>query len=622
MDRRLFAVSALVIPLSLCLAGCAGGAGGAIMDPAPPAISTQPASRAVNLNQTATFTVTATGALPLSYQWQKNGANISMATAASYTTPPASSGDNGAQFDVVVSNTFGSVTSNPATLTVLPAAGPSTDVLTFKNDQARTGQNLSETTLTPAVVTSATFGLRHTLAVTGKVDAQPLYVSQLNIGGTAHNTVFVATEHDLVYAFDADSGNLLWQQSVANGESTSDNRGCGQVSPEIGVTATPVIDRTAGAHGTIFVTAMTRDNSNNYHQRLHALDLTTGAELLGGPKEVQATLPNQSGQDVFDPAQYKERPGLLLLNGVVYTAWSSHCDDQPYSGWIMGYSEATLAQTSTLDIGLNARGGGPSIWMSGAGMAADSAGNIYLLAANGVFEKTLTNGFPSGGDYGNAFVKISTTGGVLAVADYWEMDNEVSENGADADLGSGGVVLLPDVKDSGGTVRHLAVGAGKDRNIYVVDRDNMGKFSAGSNNVWQELDGVLPGGIWAGPAYFNGTVYYGDVSGTLKAFPVSQAKLASSPTSESASSFGYPGTSPTISANGATNGIVWVAENSSPAVLHAYDATDLSKELYNSAQAGSRDACGAGNKFIAVTIADGKVFMGTTSSVCVFGLLP
>jgi len=622
MDRRPFAVAALLLLLGPLLGGCGTSSFGVGINQLPPTITSQPQNQIVNLGQNATFSVTATGSAPLTYQWQENGMNIPGATSASYTTLSTTMMDNGAVFRVTVTNSFGSQTSNPATLSFNPVNESGTDVSTYKNDLARTGQNLTETALTLANVNSTTFGLLRNLAVTGKVDAQPLYLSQFNINGTPHNVVYVATEHDLVYAFDSDNAAMLWMAPVVEaGETPSDNRGCGQVSPEIGVTATPVIDRNAGPHGAIFVVAMSKDGSGNYHQRLHALDLTTGAELFGGPKEVQATYPDQGGQTTFDPSQYKERPGLLLLNGQIYTSWSSHCDNQPYTGWIISYNETTLAQTTIFNIAPNSNGGGPSIWMSGGAPAVDSAGNIYVLAANGVFETKLTNGFPSGGDYGNAFVKISTTNNALAVADYFEMDNETSENGSDADLGSGGAMLLPDFTDSGGTVRHLAVGAGKDSNLYVVNRDNMGKFSATSNNIWQELDGVLPGGIWSTPAYFNHVVYYGDVGGTLKAFTITNAMLSASPAFETTTMFGYPGTAPAVSANGSSNGIVWAAENSSPAILHAYNATTLA-ELYNSGQAGARDHCGDGNKFITPTIADGKVFLGTQTSVCVFGLLP
>jgi Immunoglobulin domain len=624
MDRRWSGVAAFLLFAVCAMPGCGGTSTVAVgVNQNPPTITAQPMSQTVAVGQTATFSVTATGDAPLSYKWQENGATISGATSSSYTTQPTTAGDNGDTFSVTVSNPAGSRTSNTATLTLTGIVASGTDVTTYKNDLARTGQNLTETLLTTSNVNSTSFGLRHTLSVMGKVDAQPLYLSQLTVGGAPHNVVFVATEHDLVYAFDSDTGAMLWNVSLAPaGESVGDDHGCGQVSPEAGITATPVIDRNAGAHGTIFVVAMTKDSGGLYHERIHALDVASGAELLGGPVEVQATYPTSTGTTTFDPHQYKERPGLLLLNGSVYTMWSSHCDISPYTAWIIVYSETTLARTLVFNLAPNSNGNGPSIWMSGGAPAVDSAGNIYVLAANGVFETTLDpNGFPVGKDYGNAFVKMSTANNTLAVADYFEEDNEVSENGTDADLGSGSAMLLPDLKDSNGVTRHLAVGAGKDSNIYVLDRDNMGKFSPTSNNIWQELDGVLPGGIWSTPAYFSNTVYYGDVSGTLKAFTITSARLSSSAAAQSTTHFEYPGTAPAISANGSANGIVWAAENSSPAVLHAFSAGNL-VELYNSAQAGARDQCGSGNKFITPTIADGKVFLGTQNSVCVFGLLP
>ena len=496
------------------------------------------------------------------------------------------------------------------------------DVTTYKNDLARTGLNPSETILTTSNVNPATFGLLRTLSVTGKVDAQPLYLSQLSISGSAHNVVFVATEHDMVYAFDSDTGSALWSVSIANGNSPSDDRGCNQVTSEIGVTDTPVIDRNAGLHGAIYLGAMSKDAQGNYHHRLHALDITTGAELFGGPKEISATFPSASGQTTFNPAQYKERPGLVLLNGVVYMSFSSHCDAEPYTGWILGYNENTLAQAAVLNLGPN--GGGPSIWMSEGAPAVDSSGNLYVLTANGLFDTTLNaNGFPNQGDYGNSFVKISTANNTLTVADYFAMSNEDTESNGDVDLGSGGALVLPDFTDSTNTVRHLVVGAGKDGNLYVVNRDSMGKFSSSGNNIWQDLNNILPGGIWSTPAYFNNTVYYGAVNGPLRAFPISAAKLASSPSSQTGNTFAYPGTAPTISANGMSNAIVWAHENTNPAVLHAYDATNLTNELYNSNQApNGRDRCGPGNKFITPTIADGKVFLATTTSVCVYGLLP
>ena len=588
-----------------------------------------PASRTVAPGQTATFSTTATGSTPLNYQWQKNGTAISGANSASHTTPPVTTADNGATFLVVVSNSAGSATSNPATLTVSASAPPpasATDVVTYHNDIARTGQNLSETILTTANVNSITFGKLRSLSVDGKVDAQPLYLSNLtNIAGGTHNVLYVATEHGSVYAFDADDGTQLWKIStLGSGEVTSDARGCDQVVPEIGVTATPVIDRNAGPHGVIYVVAMSKSGTT-YFQRLHALDVTTGAEVFGGPKTVTGSFPgtgdNSSGGNViFDPAQYKDRAALLLLNGVVYIAWSSHCDIRPYTGWIMAYNPTTLAQTSVLNVVPNGSEG--AIWMANTGPSADSAGNIYLLDANGDFGTSMNgSGFPSNGNFGNAFLKISTSGG-LAVADYFEMHDQQQENASDLDLGSGGALVLPDLTDGSGNVRHLAVGAGKDGHIYVVNRDAMGKFNTSTNNVYQDLSGVLGNGIFGMPAYFNGTLYYGAVGDSIKAFKITSAKLSTGPTSQTSNTFGYPGATPSISANGTSNAIVWATENTNPAVLHAYDASNL-HELYNSNQAGSgRDQFGAGNKFITPTVVNGKVYVGTTNSVGVFGLLP
>jgi hypothetical protein len=517
--------------------------------------------------------------------------------------------------------------SKPSVTTVPPSIPATTDVLTYHNDIARTGQNLAETTLTTGNVNSSTFGKLGFYSVDGLVDAEPLYASQVAVpsNGT-HNLLIVPTEHGSVYAFDADSGATIWQvTTLKTGETTSDDRGCGQITSEIGVTSTPVIDRASGPNGAVYVVAMSKDSSGNYHQRLHALDLLLGTELFGGPTEVQATYPgtgdNSNGTSVvFDPGQYAERAALLLLNGVIYTAWTSHCDIRPYTGWILGYSESTLAQTSVLNVTPNGNEG--SIWMAGAGLAADSSGNIYFLDANGDFDTTLNaSGFPADGDYGNAFMKLSTSAG-LAVADYFEMNNGVSESDSDTDLGSGGTIVLPDLTEGSGNTLHLAVGAGKDSNLYLVNRDSMGKFAANSNNIYQELAGVLPGGVWAMPAYFSNTIYYGSVGSPIQAFTITNAKLSTSSTSQTANSFAYPGATPSISANGTSNGIVWAVENSNPAVLHAYNAASLS-ELYNSNQAGNgRDQFGSGNKFITPMIVNGKVFVGTPSGVAVFGLLP
>jgi outer membrane protein assembly factor BamB len=499
------------------------------------------------------------------------------------------------------------------------------DVLTYHNNNARTGVNFSETTLNLANVNSASFGKLFTISVDGLVDAEPLHLSAVPISGANHNLLIVATEHGSVYAFDADTGALIWHKTtLQSGETTSDDRGCSQVTPEIGITSTPVISRPPGSNGVIYTVAMSKDSSGNYHQRLHALDAATGAELYSGPKEITAKFPgtgdnSSGGYVVFDPAQYKERSGLLLVGGMVYLAWASHCDIRPYTGWVMGYSATTLAQKTVLNVTPNGNEG--AIWGSGAGLTSDGLGNIFFLDANGVFDTTLNSkGFPSSGDYGNAFIRL-TTKGALAVADYFEMDNGVQESDSDTDLGSGGATLFA-VKDSSGTTWQLAAGAGKDSNLYVVNRNSMGKFNPNSNNIYQELSGALPGGIWSMPAFYDGRLYFGPVGQPILEFQFENAKLLTSPVAQTSNSFAYPGATPSISSNKGAEGILWATENTNPAVLHAYNALTL-HELYNTNQAaGSRDHFGDGNKYITPLIVNGKVYVGTTNGVGVFGLLP
>ena len=391
-----------------------------------------------------------------------------------------------------------------------------------------------------------------------------------------------------------------------------------------------MIDRKQGKNGTLFTIGMSKDAGGNYHQRLHALDITTGAEISGSPIEIAASYPgtgdnSTNGNVIFQAGQYKERAALLLLNGSIYMGWSSHCDYRPYTGWVMAYSESTLQQTRVLNLTPNGSEG--SIWMSGDGIAADSSGNLYFLDANGTFDTTFTaNGFPAKNDFGNAIIKLSTSGN-LAVTDYFETYNTVNEPTGDEDLGSGGEVSLPDQMDAGGVVHHLIVGAGKDSNIYLADRDNLGKFSANGpidHNIYQEVTGALANSVFSTPAFFNGVLYYGAMGDALKAFPMTNAKLAGTWSSRSAATFSYPGTTPSISANGTQNGIAWAAESSmsATAVLHAYDATNLAHELYNSGQAANgRDSFGKGNKYITPLIVNGKVYVGTQTGVAVFGLL-
>jgi len=506
------------------------------------------------------------------------------------------------------------------------ASAFATDVVTYHNDIARTGQNLQETILTTSNVKSSKFGKLFTMPVDGVIDAEPLYLAGVSIAGGTHNVVYVVTENDSVYAFDADAGTQLWKASLLqSGETPSGDLGCSQISPQIGITSTPVIDRSSGPHGTIYVVSMSTKGAS-YFQRIHALDVSTGQEEFGGPAVVQAKYPghgenSQNGYVVFNPKQYAERQGLLLLNQVIYTGWTSHCDSPPYTGWLIGYSESTLAQTSVLNLTPNGSEG--AIWQAGAGMASDGA-DIYFLDANGTFDTTLNSkGFPVNGDYGNAFMKVSTTNNQLAVADYFNMYNTVEESDSDEDLGSGGALVLPAMTDAGGVTRYLAIGAGKDSNIYIVDRTNMGKFNPNKNEIYQEINGALSSGVWSMAAYFNGSVYFGPQGNNLLQFNFSQAKLSTSPSSRSSATFEYPGTTPSISANGSSNGIVWAIEHSDPNdVLHAYQAGNLTKELYNSNQAsGGRDQFGQASHFGTPMIVNGKVYVGTTTNVTVFGLL-
>jgi hypothetical protein len=617
-----------------------------------PSITVQPTNQTVTAGLTATFTVTASGTAPLSYQWQSapSGSTTFTNVGAASATPGlnvanTTVGMSGSKYRVVVSNGINpSATSNSATLTVNPVNASSVTVLTFHNDVGRTAQNLNETILTTANVNGAQFGLVGTITVDGLVDAEPLYVGGMTISGETHNVVFIATENDSVYAFDADTFTKLWQNqllsSTSPAETPSDNHGCDQVVPIIGVTSTPVIDLSAGPNGTIFVVAMSK-NGSTYHQRIHALDLTTGLDRLSAT-DVAATFSgsgtgSSGGVQTFDPGSYEERAALLVVNGTIYTTWTSHCDATPYNSWVIGFSESNLARNTILDMTANgassAGHGGQEggIWMAGAGPAADSTGNIYLLIGNGTFDTTLNgSNFPNMCDFGNSFMKLSTaatncTGTALGVADYFTMHNaccgSTSESYQDTDLGSGGVVVLPDLQ-SGATTFHLAVGAGKDGNLYVVNRDSMGKFNANNDSaIYQELGGALSGGVWSTPAYFNNTVYYGPVDNNLLAFSITNAQLSSSPKTSS-NTFGYPGTMPSISANGTANGIVWTLDTGNTGTLFAYNAGTMA-QLFSGTFTATASA-----KFATPMIANGKVYAGTGptgagngGSVAVFGLL-
>jgi hypothetical protein len=496
-------------------------------------------------------------------------------------------------------------------------------VTTYRYDGARSGQNLRESVLTHANVNAAEFGKLFSLPVDGQVYAQPLYLPSLTISGKIHNVVFVATEHDSVYAFDADSGTgsygspLWWVSLIGTGETTAgvaDVLNCNSISPEVGITGTPVIDPSTN---TLYVVAVSARNTRLIH-RLHALDVTTGAERPGSPVIITASVPG-SGDGFFStsptvefgPDFHKNRAGLLLLNGVVYTSWGSYCDSLSYHGWIIAYDAKDLRQVAAFNTTPNANQG--SFWMGGGAPAADADGNIYAVSANGQFDAD-ANGL----DFGDSLLKLSSYG--LTLLDYFTPFNQRELDRNDIDLGSSTAVLLPDLAGSSAH-RHLLVSAGKEGRIYLVDRDRMGRFQAsGDGQIVQSLNGAI-GALFGGPAYFNNTLYFAAAFDTLKAFSISEAHISTSPSSESSQIFGYAGAVPVVSASRSSNGIVWAVEGSFGGMLHAYNASNLAIELYNSQMEGSRDALGSFLPFSVPTVAHGKVYVGTANAVVVYGLL-
>jgi hypothetical protein len=502
------------------------------------------------------------------------------------------------------------------------------NVTTQHNDNARTGQNLSETILTPANVNVNKFGQLFSQTLDGYVYAQPLYVPNLSIPNLGnHNVVYVATEHDSVYAFDADSNiSVLWQVSFINAAKgittvSSNDAGCSDLVPEIGISGTPAIDTTTG---TLYVVSNTKQNGK-FFQQLHALDITSGAEKFGGPVLINAKVKGTGDGSVngyvhFDPLKNNQRPGLLLQNGSVYISWASHCDIGPYHGWVMSYNSQTLKQNGVWNSTPNAGLGG--FWSGGAGIAADSSSNLFIASGNGMFDVNT-----GGRDYGDSIIKLAPpTNDRFKAVDYFTPFDQGSLYNGDVDLGSGGVLLLP---DQAGTYPHLLVESGKEGTIYLVSRDNMGHYNPNNNNqIVQSLNTTI-GGVWGMPAWWNNNVYFGGSYDFMKVFSFTPSTelLSTNPTSESATYYNYPGPTPSISANGTTNGIVWTlqTDGSGPngaAILHAYDATNLATELYNSTQNAGRDTPGGAVKFTLPTIANGKVYVPAVQQLNVYGILP
>ncbi len=613
--------------------------------------------------------LTITQSLPVTATVQNDAGAAGVTWSAS---GPACSGTTCGTFARVTSNSATYVAPNTAGIYSISAISVAdvtkrasisigvtdlTGVLTYHNNLSRDGTNTHEFALTTSNVNTTTFGKLFSCQADGAIYAQPLWVPNLTVAGASHNVIIVATQHESLYAFDADATpcTTLWHVNLvdsAHGGSSGETSvpsggagalvgsGYGDISPEVGITGTPVIDPTSN---TIYVVSKSVNASTQFFQRLHAIDLTTGAERVA-PHSIDSSISvpgtgagSIAGRVAFDPRNESQRAGLVLSNGVVYVAWASHEDRDPYHGWVMGFNASTLAlvangvfnstpnQVGTLSY---SRGG---IWMGGGAPAVDAAGNLFFITGNGTFDANT-----GGSNYGDSVVRLSTASG-LSVADYFTPLDQASLDANDTDFGSGAATILVD--QPAGPVTHLVIGGGKQGNLFLLNRDSMGKFSSSTNNVMETVN--LGNAIFATPVFWQNNLYVAGV-GTLKqfVFNTSTGKFNGAPFSQSSTSYRFPGATPSVSSNGATNGIIWALDNGlycspqSPGcgatVLHAYDATNLATELWNSSQAAAnRDLAGHAVKFTVPTVANGKVYVGTRgndSSVLgeleVYGLLP
>ena len=517
-----------------------------------------------------------------------------------------------------------------AMLLVVAPLPSSAQWITSQYDNARTGANLKETILTPANVNAGSFGKIFSYKIDGDVYAQPLYLPHVTLPDkSVHNIVFVATEHDSVYAFDADGQPAapLWHVNfLGPGVTTVPARdvGCPLISPEIGITPTPVIDP---ATGTLYVLARTKERrepskGDRYVQRLHALAVTTGTEKFGGPVEIKARVKgrgaaNSNGFIDFDPLRQLPRAALLLARANVYLTWGSSCDVDPYHGWVMGYDARTLAQTGVFNTSPDAEKSG--IWLGDTGPAADAAGNVFVVTGNGKFSA----GVPPGRDYGDSILKLALSNGSLSVADFFTPFNQQELNANDFDLGSGGPVLLP---DQPGPHRHLLIAGGKGGGLYVIDRDRMGRYHVGDDSQAVQVIRKTQG-IYSAPAYWNQHLFFIWSEDVLKDYRLDQGRLSTAPGVQGTTRFNDPGATPTVSANGNVNGIVWVLRSKGwsapdrPAVLYAFDAAKVARELYNSEQNATRDRAGVCLRFNIPTVAGGRVYVGAKDELDVYGKL-
>jgi len=633
--RRIHALAWIaVLATAPFLVSCSGTSGGA-SDPAdPPAapatVSVAGPSGRVAAGATAHFVATVTNAASTNVNWEVNGIPGGNSTAGTigasglYTAP--ASVPSPATVSVTAVLVTDATKTGSATITVVSAAQNNGGVFAWRNDSMLSGVNSAETLLTPATVSGGTFGKLFACPVDGEVYAQPLYMANLSIPTMGlHNVVFVATENDSVYAFDADATvcQTLWQTSFLTGGATpvpSGDTGSGAISPEIGITGTPAIDPVGE---TLFVVSKTKLNGG-YVQQLHALDLFFGGEKSGGPVAIQATVKgtgdgnNNGGQVPFDPLHENQNGGLLLSGGLVYVVFGGYGNTDPFHGWAFAYNAATLGQVAVFNTTANGARGG--IGPAGASPSADSSGNIFLASGNGSFDLNTPRT-----DYGETVARLGAQ--TLAVADFFTPFTQAYLNASTLDLGSSGILLLP---NQTGSIPHMAMVGSQQGILYLLNRDNLGQYAPGGpDHVVDQLPvGTLAGAIFGTPALWTGTntLYIAASGDSLKGFSFSGGVLTHSPSSQSSAIFGSPGASPAISSNGSASGIVWMVDTSGfgttqPAVLHAYDATNLSKELYDSS-VKSGDAAGDAVPFVVPTVFNGKVFVGTQTELSVYGLLP
>jgi hypothetical protein len=573
-----------------------------ITAPPPPGgvtVSISPKRVGLTTGQTQTLTANVAGVSNTSVTWEVDtvpGGNSSTGTISStgVYTPPSSAGSH----TVAARSVADTTVSASASVAITDLGG----VYTYHNDLFRDGVNSKEYALNTSNVKSSTFGKRFSCAIDAGAYAQPLWVANVAISGGTHNVLIAASQHDTVYAFDADASpcRTYWSKSLlASGETwvTAGDVGTGDITNDIGIVGTPVIDPNTK---TIYVVSKSK-NGGTFHQRLHALSLIDGSEKFSGPQDINFT----SGGHTFDPLRQNERCGLALVNGVVYIAYASHGDQPTYYGWVVGYNASSLALASVFNDDPNSAFGG--IWMAGGAPAADSSNNLYVITGNGNFDGNT--------EFGDSFLRLSSG---LGLSSSFTPTNESSLNGSDADLGSGGAAILVDQNSS--PVPHLVIGGGKEGKLYLLNRESLGGKNSGDTGAVQTF--TVGNGIFATPAFWQNTLYLGPTGDSVKAFSFDTAsgKFSTSPSSTAPGTFGFPGSTPSISSQGSSNGIVWAIQRNGSAVLHAYDATNLGNELWNSNN--SADQAGGAVKFTVPTVANGKVYVGTASEITVYGLSP